>query len=104
MFAEDGTLIFISHDWYSGWRTRPRPLGKFKTLFKIPANFFSEGRITIKAAVTTYSPFEVHFVETEVIAFTVVEVESENSSRGDFAGHLPGIVRPLIETHTKVLS
>jgi lipopolysaccharide transport system ATP-binding protein len=104
LFADDGTLIFISHDWYSGWRSRPRPLGKYKTKFKIPGNFFSEGRITVKVAISTYAPFEVHIEESDVIAFTVMETESDNRSRGDYTGHLPGIVRPLIETHTEVVS
>ncbi len=102
-FAEDGTLIFISHDWYSGWRDRPKPRGKYKTIFKIPGNFFSEGRVAVKAAISTYAPFEVHFVETDVIAFTVIDVESGVTARGDYAGHLPGIVRPLIETQTQTL-
>jgi lipopolysaccharide transport system ATP-binding protein len=102
-FTEDGILIFISHDWYSGWRTRPKPVGKYRTTFKVPGNYFSEARIIVKAAITTYLPFEVHFEEDEVVAFTIMEVESENTSRGDFTGHLPGIVRPLIATHTETI-
>ena len=104
LFAEDGTLIFISHDWFSGWRTKPRPPGKYKTIFMLPGNFFSEGRITVKVAITTYNPFEVHFVESDVIAFTIIEAEASHSSRGDYAGHLPGIIRPLIETHTEIIN
>jgi lipopolysaccharide transport system ATP-binding protein len=103
-FADDGTLIFIAHDWYSGWRTRPRQLGKYKTVFNIPGNFFSEGRITIKVVVSTYTPFQVHFEEFDVIAFTVVEVESNNTSRGDYAGHIPGVIRPLIESKTTLVA
>jgi lipopolysaccharide transport system ATP-binding protein len=103
LFAEDGTLIFIAHDWYSGWRTRPKPLGKYKTKFNIPGNFFSEGRITIKVVISTYRPFEVHFVEPDAIAFTVVESDSGDRARGDYAGPLPGVVRPLIATRTEVI-
>jgi lipopolysaccharide transport system ATP-binding protein len=104
LYAEDGTLIFIAHDWFSGWRARSRVVGKYKTRFNIPGNFFSEGRITVMVAVSTYVPFEVHFVEPDVIAFTVIEVESDHTSRGDFVGHLPGIVRPLIATQTDILT
>jgi lipopolysaccharide transport system ATP-binding protein len=104
LFAEDGTLIFVAHDWFSGWRTRPKPLGKYKTKFKIPGNLFSEGRITISVAITTYTPFEAHVAEADVIAFTVIEAESDNTARGDCVGHVPGIVRPLIATQTEIFS
>jgi lipopolysaccharide transport system ATP-binding protein len=104
LFAEDGTLIFISHDWHSGWRTRPKAAGKYRTKFIIPGNFFSEGRITVKVAISTYQPFEVYFEEPDVIAFTVVESDKGNTSRGDYAGHLPGIVRPLIESQTDLIA
>jgi lipopolysaccharide transport system ATP-binding protein len=103
LFAEDGTLIFISHDWYSGWRAKPKPPGQYRTSFTVPGNFFSEGRVTVKVAVTTYEPFEVHFVEPDVVAFTVVESETGISSRGDFVGHLPGIIRPLIDICTEMV-
>ena len=104
LFSEDGTLIFISHDWFSGWRTRVRPLGKYRTTFNLPGNFFSEGRVTIKVAISTYMPFEVHLQESDVIAFTVIDAGSENTSRGDYTGHLPGVVRPIIATHTDFVS
>jgi lipopolysaccharide transport system ATP-binding protein len=100
LYAQDGTLIFISHDWYSGWRARPKAAGKYRTQFNLPGNFFSEGRITVKVAISTYNPFEVHVEEPDVVAFNVVEAESGDTSRGDFAGHLPGVVRPLIESQT----
>jgi lipopolysaccharide transport system ATP-binding protein len=103
LFAEDGTLIFISHDWFSGWRTKPRPPGKYKTIFMLPGNFFSEGRITVRVAISTYKPLEVHFDEPDVIAFYMVEAEAENTSRGDYSGHLPGVIRPLIATRTDIV-
>ena len=101
LFAEDGSLIFISHDWYSGWRTKPKPPGQYRTIFTVPGNFFSEGRVTVKVAVSTYQPFEVHFVEADAVAFTVVEADEGETSRGDFAGYLPGVVRPLIDSVTE---
>jgi len=103
LFAEDGTLIFISHDWHSGWRARPKSMGKYQTTFHIPGNFFSEGRITVRVAISTYLPLEVHFDEADVIAFNVVEAGSENTARGDYSGHLPGIIRPLITTRTDIV-
>ena len=102
-YADDGTLIFISHDWFSGWREKPKPPGRYRTTFTVPGNFFSEGRVTVKVAITTYQPFEVHFVESDALAFTILESEMGETSRGDFAGHLPGVVRPLISTQTEII-
>ena len=103
-YADDGTLIFISHDWYSGWRERTKPCGQYRTTFTIPGNFFGEGRVTVSVAISTYQPFEVHFVESDALAFTVIESEVETSSRGDFAGMLPGIIRPLLVTQTETIN
>jgi lipopolysaccharide transport system ATP-binding protein len=103
LFSEGGELIFISHDWYSGWREQIRPVGRYRTVFTVPGNFFSEGRITVKVAVSTYRPFEVHLDEPDAVAFTVVEAAEGETSRGDYAGHLPGVVRPLIATRTEII-
>jgi len=100
LFTENGTLIFISHDWYSGWRKKIKPPGKYRTTFTVPGNFFNIGRISVKVAMGTYEPFEAHFEESDVVAFTVVESDEGDTSRGDFKGYLPGIVRPLIASKT----
>jgi lipopolysaccharide transport system ATP-binding protein len=102
-YADDGTLIFISHDWYSGWRTKPKPLGRYQTTFMVPGNFFSEGRVIVKVAIGTYRPFEVHLEEPDVLAFTVVDAMEGETSRGDYAGPLPGVVRPLLASRTQVI-
>jgi len=103
LFADDGTLIFISHDWHSGWKAKPKAPGRYQTVFSIPGNFFSEGRVTVKVAASTYNPFEIHFVEADAVAFTVLEATEGAAARGDYAGHLPGVVRPMIETRTEVV-
>jgi lipopolysaccharide transport system ATP-binding protein len=103
-YTDDGTLLFISHDWYSGWRTKPKPPGQYRTTFMVPGNFFSEGRVTVKVAISTYQPFEVHLEEPDAVAFTIVEACAGDTSRGDYAGHLPGMVRPLIAARTEMLT
>lgn len=103
-YADDGTLIFIAHDWYSGWAKKEKPPGQYATSFTVPGNFFSEGRVIVKVAISTYKPFEVHFIEDDAVAFTVVEAETGETSRGDYAGHLPGIIRPLIASQTQIIS
>jgi lipopolysaccharide transport system ATP-binding protein len=104
LFAEDETLIFISHDWHSGWRNQPKSPGQYRTTFTVPGNFFSEGRITVKVVISTYQPFEVHAEQSEAVAFTVVEALEGATSRGDYTGHIPGVVRPLFASRTEMLS
>jgi len=103
LYGEDGTLLFILHDWHSGWRSKPKSTGRYRTIFTVPSNFFSEGRVTVKVIISTYQPFQVHLEEPDAIAFSVVESNEGITSRGDYAGHIPGAVRPLFESHTEMI-
>jgi hypothetical protein len=38
----------------------------------------------------------VHFDVADVAAFHVTDTGEGESARGDFAGHMPGIVRPIL--------
>jgi lipopolysaccharide transport system ATP-binding protein len=62
----------------------------------IPGNFLSEGSLIVSAALSTLDPTEVHFFEREAVAFQIVDSLDGDSARGDFAGHIPGVVRPLL--------
>ena len=104
LYSEDGTLIFISHDWHSGWRSKPKCPGVYRTIFTVPPNFFNEGRVSVKVVISTYQPFEVHLDEPDAIAFTVLETTEDLSARGDYGGHIPGVVRPMLETRTEFVS
>ncbi|HTA31707.1 MAG TPA: ABC transporter ATP-binding protein [Candidatus Cybelea sp.] len=101
LFSDVGTLIFILHDWHSGWRTKAKPPGLYRTVFTVPGNVFSEGRITMKVVISTYQPYEVHFEQPDAIGFTVVEATEGLTARGDYTGHIPGAVRPLFESRTE---
>ena len=96
-YNEFGNCIFISHDWNSGWRDRPRPAGKYTSTAWVPGNFLAEGTIFVSAALSTYKPLIVHFDERDVVTFRVVDSLDGDSARGDYAGLLPGIVRPVLE-------
>jgi lipopolysaccharide transport system ATP-binding protein len=101
-YNEQGVCIFVSHDWGDEWRYRPRPVGRYVSTVSVPANFLSEGTVFVTAAATTYEPFNVHFVEREVIAFNVVDTIEGDSARGDFAGVMPGVVRPILKWETVI--
>jgi len=100
-FNETGTCIFVTHDWEGGWRDKPRPAGKYVSTAWIPGNFLAEGSVYVGAAVTTYSPLEVHFVEWDAVTFNVIDSIDGDSARGDYVGGLPGIVRPVLEWRTE---
>ncbi len=100
-YNEQGTCIFISHDWSDEWRRTPRTIGEYTSVCRIPPNFLAEGTVFVKVAVTTYQPLEVHFVESDAVSFNVIDSLEGDSARGDYAGQLPGIVRPILDWETK---
>ena len=100
-YNEQGICLFVSHDWNDRWRKHSRPKGIYVSTVWIPGNFLSEGTIFVTAAATTYEPINVHFVERDAVVFTVIDTLEGNSARGDYAGILPGIVRPALNWETE---
>ena len=100
-YNEQGVCIFVSHDWNSRYRTEPRAAGTYVSRMRVPGNFLAEGTIFVTAAVSTYLPFEVHLQERETIAFSVIDSLEGDSMRGDYAGVLPGVVRPALDWKTE---
>jgi lipopolysaccharide transport system ATP-binding protein len=101
-YNEQGACIFISHDWGDEWRAHPRPVGSYVSTVWIPGNFLAEGTVFVTAAATTYEPFDIHFVERDAVAFNVVDSLDGDSARGDYAGMMPGAVRPILDWETKL--
>ncbi len=100
-YNEQGVCVFIAHDWSEPWRTRPRPKGIYTSTAWIPGNFLAEGHIFVTVVVSTYEPLIVHFSERDAVVFTVVDSLDGDSARGDYAGLLPGIVRPILNWETE---
>ncbi len=101
-YNERGVCLFVAHDWKSEWRTKARPRGKYVSRIEVPGNFLAEGTVFLTVAATTYHPLEVHFVERDTISFSVIDSLEGNSARGDFAGNLPGVVRPVFDWETEI--
>ena len=102
-YNEHGICIFVAHDWQSSWRMNPRPRGTYVSRMKVPGNFFAEGSVFVTVAATTYQPMEVHFVERDAVSFNVIDSLEGNSARGDYAGVLPGVVRPVFNWETDLI-
>jgi lipopolysaccharide transport system ATP-binding protein len=99
-FNEEGICVFIAGDHDPEWERRARPAGRFVTTAWIPGNYLSEGTLVVSAAISTMDPVIVHFFERDAVAFQVVDSLDGDSARGDFAGPIPGVVRPLLQWTT----
>jgi lipopolysaccharide transport system ATP-binding protein len=95
-FNQEGICVFIATEHDAKWHRRPRPLGRYISTAWIPGNLLSEGALIIGAAISTMDPVRVHFFERDIVAFHVIDSLDGNSARGDYAGPVPGIVRPLL--------
>jgi lipopolysaccharide transport system ATP-binding protein len=97
---EEGITLFVAVDQDPEWRRQPREPGRYTSRARIPANLLAEGTLVVAVAVSTFEPLTVHFHERDAIAFQVVDSMEGDSARGDYAGSLPGVVRPLLEWET----
>lgn len=100
-YNEEGILAFVTADPDPEWRQRKRPAGVFVSTAQVPANLLSEGTFTVGAALSTMEPVRVHFFEQEAVAFQVIDSLEGDSARGDYAGPMPGVLRPLLAWKTE---
>lgn len=101
IYNDQGICVFTSHDLDETWRSKPRPKGIYKSRAEIPANFLAEGNFFVSVSAATYEPLNVHFNERDAVAFIVTDSLDGNSARGDFAGQMYGIVRPILVWKTE---
>jgi lipopolysaccharide transport system ATP-binding protein len=94
---QEGVCVFTAIEHDAEWHRRPRPVGTFISTAWIPGNFLSEGALIVAAGITTMEPLRAHFFQRDLVAFQVVDSMDGNSARGDYAGSVPGVVRPLLK-------
>ncbi len=99
-YNEEGVCVFIAADNDPAWRRRERPAGRFTSTAWIPGNLLAEGTLIVGAAISTMDPVRIHFFERDAVAFQVVDSMEGDSARGEFAGHFPGVVRPMLRWAT----
>ncbi|MGH9718182.1 MAG: ABC transporter ATP-binding protein [Candidatus Acidiferrales bacterium] len=100
IFNQEGVTVFVTIDQDELWHRKARLAGRYTSTVRIPGNFLAEGSFLVDAAVTTFMPFNVHFHERSAIGFQVLDTVDGDSVRGDYAGTLPGVVRPLLNWET----
>ncbi|MEF3274201.1 MAG: ABC transporter ATP-binding protein [Chloroflexus sp.] len=96
LYNEDNVAVFTTLDLDPAWRQRPRPAGHYRAQVTIPGNFLAEGALYVEAALTTLDPPIKQFAERDAVAFQVIDSLEGDSARGDWAGNLSGVVRPLL--------
>jgi lipopolysaccharide transport system ATP-binding protein len=101
LLNEEGVLVFIAHDCDPAWRGRPREVGRYVSTAWVPGNFLAEGCLTVDVAVSEHNPVVIHLHHPASVAFQVVDSLDGDSARGDYAGHMPGVVRPLLRWDTR---
>jgi lipopolysaccharide transport system ATP-binding protein len=103
-YNEEGVYAFVISDLEPAWRNRPRPAGRYLSTAYIPGNLLSEGTLFVGVAVSTLNPEIVHFYERDAVAFQVIDSMDGDSARGDYAGPMPGVVRPMVNWRTQLMN
>jgi lipopolysaccharide transport system ATP-binding protein len=99
-FNEEGVCLFVTLDSDPKWKRRARPAGHFLSTAWVPGNLLAEGTIVVGVAISTLNPFIVHFDERDAVAFHVIDNIDGDAARGDFAGRMPGVMRPMLDWTT----
>ncbi|MFO0767357.1 MAG: ABC transporter ATP-binding protein [Nitrospiraceae bacterium] len=101
LYNQEDVLVFIAHDRDQDWQRTPRPAGRYTSTATIPGNFLSEGVMVVSSLIMTEDPFRLHLHAPRAVGFRVDEHGVGDSARGDFNGHWPGVVRPLLQWRTR---
>jgi lipopolysaccharide transport system ATP-binding protein len=98
---EQGACIFVSHDWSDTARHAERDVGIYTSIVTVPGNLLSEGTVFVSVGAATYRPHEVHFTTRDAVTFNVIDSPDGDAARGDLAGPIPGVVRPILTWRTE---
>ena len=96
LYNEEGVRLFDSLEHDPAWRGRVRPPGRYRSTAWIPGNYLAEGTMFVNVGLDTLEPEIEQFYERQAVAFHVIDSCDGDSARGDYAGPMPGVVRPLL--------
>ncbi|PYS98669.1 MAG: ABC transporter ATP-binding protein [Acidobacteria bacterium] len=101
LINQERVHVFTIHDVASEWSKRPKARGTYVSTAWIPGNLLAEGNFALNAAIVSYMPNQkVHLYVTDAVSFNVFDPMTGDSARGDFAGRMDGVVRPIVEWET----
>lgn len=98
-FSSNGSYVFVS----SPSKMINHSPGIYEAICNIPGNFLNEGTYFVGLALTTYPGTKVHFFDKHALSFHIRDPIINVKTRGgsDYAGPLPGVIRPLLEWQIK---
>ncbi len=101
IYNQDRVQLFTAQDVSEEWRRRKKEKGEYTSTVWIPPNFMAEGSFFVNFAVVTYLPaMRVHFNAVEIVSFDVFDSLEGDTARGDYAGKMDGVIRPILEWET----
>lgn len=100
-YNEEGTELFSTHDTNHDWHRHPRACQQYTSTVWIPGNLLAEGSLLAQVSIMSHFPATVqHAYEPNAVAFQVIDSQTGDSARGEYAGPMPGVVRPLLRWTT----
>jgi len=101
VFNQDRVQLFTVQDVSREWHRREKERGEYVSTVWIPPNFMAEGACSVNFAVVTYLPaMRIHFNALEAVSFDVVDSLEGDTARGDYAGKMDGVIRPILDWET----
>jgi lipopolysaccharide transport system ATP-binding protein len=98
--AERAT-VFVTQDLNEDWRNTSREKGTYKSTVTIPGNYMAEGSFFVTFHIASYLPsLRTHLTAREAVSFDIIDSIDGDSARGDYAGPIEGIVRPILPWKT----
>jgi lipopolysaccharide transport system ATP-binding protein len=101
IYNQDRVQLFTVQDVSREWHRREKERGEYVSTVWIPPNFMAEGAFFVNFAVVTYLPaMRIHFNAIEAVSFDVVDSLEGDTARGDYAGKMDGVIRPILDWET----
>jgi len=99
--AADGSYVFVS----TPIKMEQHSPGVYEAICHIPGNLLNEGTFFVGLAMTTYPGTKIRFFDQQALSFHVRDPIENVPTRGgtDYAGPMPGIIRPLLEWQIRSL-
>jgi lipopolysaccharide transport system ATP-binding protein len=101
LYNDEGVCVFGAQDLDPELRGCRRPAGRYISTVWIPGNLLAEGMLFVDANMNTLEPFIFQYQSRSAVAFMVTDSLQGDSARGDWTGHMPGVVRPMLKWTTQ---
>lgn len=93
--------LFDSHESANNLFSKEKIEGEYRSTVWIQNDIFNNGIIKIGVALLTQDPFQVHFHDKNALFLSLYEDHKKSTTRGEFKGKLPGLIRPKFKWETR---